>query len=374
MTTDFAAAMRRATDLTRALNVSEATRVIQQALAGGSNTPAPPESDERQALEAPKADASRSRMLGNRILRPLAEVVRTLKEGRTALVDAPHARHPTTSVPDRAQFIARSFACKEGTRQFKLFVPELAKSKPRGLIVMLHGCKQNADDFAVGTRMNKVATDNNLIVAYPTQSNAANAGACWNWFVPAHQMRDRGEPAILAGLTRELMQEFGLQRDQVFVAGLSAGGAMAAVLLETYPDVFSRAGIHSGLAYRSANDVMSAFAAMRGDATKISGTHVKSDASRLIIFHGDADQTVHSTNARRILLEHVDATWAVVKDAGEANGQRYSKEVFTQGKRIVEIWSIAGAGHAWSGGDRRGSFASPNGPDASAEMARFFLS
>jgi poly(hydroxyalkanoate) depolymerase family esterase len=213
-------------------------------------------------------------------------------------------------------------------------------------------------------------------VAYPSQPNAANAQACWNWFAPAHQMRERGEPAILAGLTRELMQEFGLQREQVFVAGLSAGGAMAAVMLETYPDLYSRAGIHSGLAYRSANDVMSAFAAMRGDATRVvAGVPVQSTyPARMIIFHGDADKTVHPRNARRILSERVDATWAVAKTAGEANGQTYAKEVFTQGDSLVEVWSISGAGHAWSGGDPRGSFASQSGPHASAEMARFFLS
>jgi poly(hydroxyalkanoate) depolymerase family esterase len=240
---------------------------------------------------------------------------------------------------------------------------------------MLHGCKQNPDDFATGTKMNEVAAENNLIIAYPSQPSSANSGGCWNWFTPAHQMRDRGEPAILAGLTQELMNEFGFAREQVFVAGLSAGGAMAAVMLETYPELYSAAGIHSGLAYRSANDVMSAFAAMRGEMAKV-GPEVAVKhpyAIRTIIFQGDADTTVHPRNARRIIEGRVGKNWTVAKDDGAANGQRFRKETYAFGKDAVELWSIAGAGHAWSGGNPDGSYASRTGPDASAEFVRFFL-
>lgn len=373
MTTDFAAAMRRATGLTRAFDLSGATKVIQEALAGKPTSATAPL--DLPTLTPPQHTApepSTPKTLGSRILRPLSEVVRTLKEGRATVLYAPQARRPAPAVPAGAQFVARSFTGRDGSRQFKLFIPEAA---PRGLIVMLHGCKQNPDDFAVGTKMNEVAARNNLLVAYPSQTNSANAGGCWNWFAPAHQMRDRGEPSILAGMTRELMHEFGLEREQVFVAGLSAGGAMAAVMLETYPDLFSGAGIHSGLAYRSANDVMSAFAAMRGDATRVAvGATVKHPYSaRVIIFHGDADSTVHPRNARRILTERVDPNWAVIKAMGETNGQKFVQEVFTHGDNVVELWSVTGAGHAWSGGDPLGSYASANGPNASSEIVRFFL-
>lgn len=375
MTSDLAAAMRRATELTRAFNLTEATNVIQAALSGAQPTPAP-QALRGQPLGVPPNTRAKPRTLRNRILRPLGEVVRTLKEGRAKVLDVPRAKRPAVPVPAGAQFLTRMFTCEAGSRQYKLFIPAAGTLAPRGLVVMLHGCQQNPDDFAVGTKMNEVASSKNLIIAYPSQPATANAGGCWNWFAPAHQARDRGEPAILAGLTRQLMGEFGFARAQVFVAGLSAGGAMAAVMVETYPELFSGAGIHSGLAYRSANDVMSAFAAMRGDPTDVGAVVLarRPHPVRTIIFQGDADKTVHPANARRIIAGLVAADWTVSKHRGEANGQAFSREVYSNSAGQVELWSIAGAGHAWSGGDPNGSYASRGGPDASAEIVRFFLS
>jgi poly(hydroxyalkanoate) depolymerase family esterase len=375
MTSDLSAAMRRATELTRAFNLTEATKVIQTALSGRQHAPAA-QGFRGKRLETQVEAETMPRTRRQRILRPLGEVVETLKEARARLLDAPRAKRPVVTVPDGAQFLTRTFACEAGTRQYRLFVPAAATEPPRGLVVMLHGCQQNPDDFAVGTKMNEVACLNNLVVAYPSQPTTANAAGCWNWFAPAHQMRDRGEPAILAGLTRKLMHDYGFDRAQVLVAGLSAGGAMAAVMLETYPELFSGAGIHSGLAYRSASDVMSAFSAMRGDATHGGSVVLAKQpyAVRTIIFHGDADTTVHPGNARRIIAGLVAQDWQVTQDRGEANGLAFSREIYSRNEDRVELWSIAGAGHAWSGGDPNGSFANRAGPNASAEIVRFFFS
>ena len=145
-------------------------------------------------------------------------------------------RAPTTARPDRstqpvlpaAGRATRRFTCAARTRDYLLHRPARSRRRPRGLVVMLHGCAQEAAAFAASTGMDAKARAAGLLVAYPIQPRSANSGGCWNWYRPAHQRRDAGEPAILAGLTRALMTEFGLQRSQVFLAGLSAGGAMAA--------------------------------------------------------------------------------------------------------------------------------------------------
>lgn len=379
MTSDFAAAMRRATDLTRGFNLTEATSAIQQALGGRPAAIEPSELVDVTPKPAEPAPLPPNlSMLGERILKPLSEVVQTLRKGRASVLDTPRARRPAAPVPTGAQFLARDFSCPAGSRAYKLFIPAGGAKPPRGLIVMLHGCQQNADDFATGTKMNELAATHNLVVAYPSQTSSANAGNCWNWFEPGHQMRDRGEPAILAGITRQLMQEFKLQRAQVFVAGLSAGGAMAAVLAETYPDLYAASGIHSGLAYRSANDVMSAFSTMQGDASV--GSSVRRPRPepnvRAIIFHGEADRTVSPSNGRRLVGTFaVPGSSPTIATGVSGSGRSFSREVYkgASADSDLEFWSIAGAGHAWSGGSAQGSYTDPTGPDASKEMIRFFL-
>jgi poly(hydroxyalkanoate) depolymerase family esterase len=288
---------------------------------------------------------------------------------------------PPLPVPDGAQFLTRSFACAAGTRRFKLYIPASAASQPRGLVVMLHGCKQDPDDFATGTHMNAVAEAHGLAVAYPAQPGSSNAASCWNWFNPSDQTRDRGEPSIIAGITREIIAEFQIDRSRVFVAGLSAGGAMAAVMGETYPDLYAAVGVHSGLAYGSASDVMSAFAAMRGDVNAISTLAKRRAATsrvRTIVFHGTADQVVHPSNADSIVevasRHHLAAPFDT-DHGSSAGGLDYKRSVITggDGKPAVECWLIDGAGHAWSGGRPEGSYTDPRGPDASVEMVRFFL-
>lgn len=283
-------------------------------------------------------------------------------------------------IPDGAQFLARSFTCTAGSRSYRLYVPASAPDRPRGLVVMLHGCKQDPEDFAAGTGMNAVAEAYGLVIAYPRQSGADNASSCWNWFRPADQMRDRGEPSIIAGITKDIMWDFGLDRSRVFVAGLSAGGAMAAVMGQTYPDLYSAAGIHSGLAYGSANDVMSAFSSMRGDGGLASGPKRLANGHRLrtIVFQGSADRTVHPSNADRIVAAAAPtgAGCAVRRESGRSAGGRINTRTIVVdpgGNPAVEYWLVEGAGHAWSGGHPSGTYTDPHGPDASCQMVRFFL-
>jgi poly(hydroxyalkanoate) depolymerase family esterase len=219
--------------------------------------------------------------------------------------------------------------------------------------------------------MNTLAQAHNLLVAYPEQTGAANASSCWNWFSPNDQRRGAGEPSIIAGITQEIIAEFALDETRIFIAGLSAGGAMAAVMGETYPELYAAMGVHSGLPYGAANDVMSAFAAMRGDpaAARMPG---KSPGIRTIVFHGAADRTVHPSNAEGILA---GAARPQEPEKSSAGGRSYTRVriAATDGAPELEYWNVEGAGHAWSGGDAKGSYADPRGPDASAEMVRFFL-
>jgi poly(hydroxyalkanoate) depolymerase family esterase len=285
-------------------------------------------------------------------------------------------------VPEGAQFVARSFACAAGARDYKLYIPASAPAQPRGLVVMLHGCKQNPDDFACGTNMNMVAETHGMLVAYPAQPGTANVSSCWNWFNPSDQQRNAGEPSIIAGITRQIMAEFHLDRHQVFIAGLSAGGAMAAIMGETYPDLYAAVGIHSGLAYGSADDVIGAFAAMRGEGVSKPAARVRQPARtppvRTIVFHGSADTVVHPSNADEIVAA------ARLKRGGcdakrdrvqTADGWAATRTIVVDdsGTEVVEYWLVDGAAHSWCGGDPTGSYTDSRGPDASSEMVRFFL-
>ncbi|MBQ2262583.1 MAG: PHB depolymerase family esterase [Loktanella sp.] len=292
---------------------------------------------------------------------------------------APITRPVAPRVPQGAQYLARQHRCAQGTRGYQLYLPASAPKAPRGLILMLHGCGQNPDDFAIGTHMNAVAEKHGLAVAYPAQTQRHNARGCWNWFVARHQMRGMGEPAILASLTRKLMRELDVPRDQVFVAGLSAGGAMAAILVDVYPDVFAAAGIHSGLARGAARDVSSAVGAMRSGAPGGSAPAViraKHSPVRRIIFQGDADGTVHLSNASHLVTAALgDAPTAtrITRNAVRKVGYTRSEFSGDGAPGALELWLLQGAGHAWSGGRVAGSYTDANGPDASTQMVRFFL-
>lgn len=279
-----------------------------------------------------------------------------------------------------SRFDLRTFASTAGSRDYRLYVPATGLRGPRGLLVMLHGCTQTAEEFALATDMNVQAEKHGLVVVYPEQTRSHHRKACWNWYRPGDQRRGAGEPAIIAELTQELMSEFAVDASQVFVAGLSAGGAMAAVMGRTYPDLFAGVGVHSGVPCGLAVNAFSALTAMKGHAgwaslfQRLTSEH---PAMRTIVFHGTADRTVHPKNAEEIVAAAAPSTGThehqetVTPESGRSHS--VSTTTAADGSSLSELWLIEGSGHAWSGGSPGSTFTDPFGPNASAEMVRFFL-
>jgi len=275
-------------------------------------------------------------------------------------------------------FGERTFVGAAGARAYKLYIPgaaaAAAPSTTFPLIVMLHGCTQSPDDFAAGTRMNDLAEEAGFFVAWPAQPSTANASRCWNWFNAADQTRDRGEPSLIAGITREVMRDFPIDPARVYVAGLSAGGAAAAIMGARYPDLYAAIGVHSGLACGAARDLNSALAAMKSGGR----ADIKPAARPMptIIFHGDADSVVNPRNADQVAAQAASSATLkrTIEEGRSAGGVGYTRaiEADRDGRPVLEQWTLHGAGHAWSGGSAAGSFTDPRGPDASRAMMRFF--
>lgn len=390
MTDTLPSGMAEAVRLTRAGKLADATSFIQRLLKGepASSPPAAPPAPvidaefitvDAPAQPPPQLQPRTAPWTAGKTRRTpgagLGETLRRLAKQapRHGLGKAPPV--VTEPLPEGASFETFTYANAAGSRRYKLYVPANRSAAALPLVVMLHGCTQSPDDFAAGTRMNALAEEHGCLVAYPEQPSSANPNRCWNWFNPQDQQRGQGEPSILAGLTRQILRDHPVDPRRVYVAGLSAGGATAAVLAAAYPDLFAAVGVHSGLPVGAARDIPSAFAAMRQGGGGNARTILPIPT---IVFHGDADSTVHAVNGDAVAAQ-ATASAAGARAAthrGEASGGHgYSRVVHTDrsGEVVCEKWTIHGAGHAWAGGSPTGSHTDPRGPDASREMLRFFF-
>jgi poly(hydroxyalkanoate) depolymerase family esterase len=350
----FLNSMREAMTLLRTRGPAEATEAIQRTLRG--------ETDDLVNRTASWDTSPEAVTVPFDVL--------TMKQGDTL-----NARESDIDVEDRGHFSTHVYSNAAGRRQYRLYVPAGSHGEQLPLIVMLHGCTQNADDFAAGTQMNVLAERHRFLVAYPEQPQQANPSKCWNWFKPDDQHCERGEPSLIAGITRQIIAAHNVDPVRVYVAGLSAGGAMAAIMIAAYPELYAAAGVHSGLPARCAHDLPSALAAMKGGKRSAEARSVSLPKKPLIVFHGDSDATVHIRNAAQ-LVRGFDARPDDGREQRQADAGRRACTV----SRLVsangidaELWTVHGAPHAWAGGNARGSYTDPTGPDASAEMLRFFL-
>ena len=387
MDTRQMAAMAEATRLTRQGRLVEATALIQQTLAGPAAARRAPDAPpaEEQTGDAAARYSDPTPALRARERTPM----RWLPSGRIPRLatlpsrgaPAPHRAHQSAApAPKRpaGRFGAFSYTNAAGTRAYRLYVPTGHTGGPVPLVVMLHGGTQDAATFASATAMNHIAEHQTFLVVYPEQAPSANAGRYWNWFAPGHQRRGAGEPSLIAGITGQVTDRYGADAGRVYVAGFSAGGAMAAVMAAVYPDLYAAVGVHSGLAYGTAGDLASAFTAMRQGPSQPARPPAR--PLPLIVFHGDRDTTVAPANAAG-LIDHALAAASpgamptAVTTAGQVpGGHAYTRTCYQgpNGATLAERWTIHRGGHAWSGGVPHGSYTDPHGPNASAEFTRFF--
>lgn len=248
------------------------------------------------------------------------------------------------------------------------------------LLVALHGCTQNAADFEAGTGFDLIAEREGFAVVYPEQPGKRNPNHCWNWFNPEHQFRRSGEPATILELVETLAVRYALDRRRLFVAGLSAGGAMAAILAEQAPDVFSAVGVMAGAALHSARDLASAYRVMANADQQVLLPRValgdrRFHRMRATIWAGRSDYTISPTNGT--VLARQFARLAGLDREADAVENRERVEILRwhdeSGRVRVAEQRLAKVGHVWSGGNLRGSYTDPWGPDATEGMTRFFM-
>lgn len=288
-----------------------------------------------------------------------------------------------------------------GSYPYFVYTPENYQvGTPVPLIVMLHGCTQSALDFATGTRMNLLAEQYNCIVVYPQQTKASNQNMCWNWFLPSNQVRERGEPASIAGIVQTIKNAtmtWTIDPTRIYVAGISAGAAMAVILGATYPDIFAAIGVHSGLQFQAATSINTAFKVMRRGGPEPTqqgylAYSAMSHRARLvptIVFHGTHDHFVVPLNGDQTVQQWIETNTLASPERYTANfslpasitqGQVPGGRVYTttswktvDGEEIQVYWKINGMGHAWSGGNSGSPYTDRRGPDASLAIYTFFM-
>ncbi len=368
MTKSFADIIGQATHLTRSGKLTEATALIQSRLSGRA-APIPDDAIDGTFTRLNEPEVPPRKPSAQRT--KLSETLRKIAAGGMPASGFGGTKDAT--LPQGAEFRSLTHVGPHGTRTYRLYLPANRAAR-MPLVIMLHGCTQTPEDFAAGTAMNVLAEEFGCVIAYPGQPSGANAQKCWNWYRPEDQASGTGEPAVIAGLTRDILRDFAIDPASVFVAGLSAGGAAALITGCAYPEIFSAIGVHSGLAVGAAQDVPSAFAAMRNGAR---GKTI-AKAVPTIVFHGLADSTVKPDNGRAVIDQMVGRVAGVrkstefVKSSGMRQAKRTQYRTSTD-RTIAELWEVEGAGHAWSGGSAAGSYTDPTGPDASRHMLRFFL-
>jgi poly(hydroxyalkanoate) depolymerase family esterase len=384
--------IREATRLTRAGQLVEATALLQRMLRGEREPDASSDTGDRIALAGPVIIDVKANPVEETDRPPPSEpapsaqlrlrpALRDRKTGHSGIgLRSVMKRAPLSTpdiVPEGARFIESTCSSPAGSRTYRLFIPSRYRHQPLPLVVMLHGCTQSPDDFAAGTRMNFLAEEQNCFVAYPAQPSRANQAKCWNWFRTADQQRGRGEPSLIAGITRQIMDDYSVDPKRVYVGGLSAGAAAASIMGATYNDLYAAIGIHSGLACGVATDLPSALVAMRQGGSAHKAISDARPPVPTIVFHGDRDTTVHPNNGDQVIEQSVRTMRAQKKvHRGQVpGGHAYTRTILSDasGRAMLEHWNIHGAGHAWSGGSPAGSYTDPRGPDATREMLRFFL-
>ena len=396
--------MGEATRLVRNGRLADATRAIQQSLgarAGRFDAPTGMAATASPALALPAAAGAAPPWRKAHTPADVEDAVVIDRSPRPA--QRPAAGHPLAEPPGSFTRVACVHpGARHNPHHYHLYVPPGATADtPLPLVLMLHGCTQNPVDFATGTGMNDAAAPVNALVLYPEQPHSANPNGCWNWFRPGDQHRGSGEPALLVAMVRDVMARHAVDAERVYVAGLSAGGAMAAVLGREYPDVFAAVGVHSGLQAGAAHNVMGALSAMKNGAKAGPAAHASAHHSGapalpprpIIVFHGDADGTVHARNGEQLINAALASAIGGASNAQQEEhtgrspgGKGYTRTVYYRAAdsagpsapppgntAVAEHWVLHGAGHAWAGGHAGGSHTDPGGVNATQEMLRFFL-